>query len=194
MFDNDRGFKIVARHACPGLGSSAGIPCEHWQSVGDTLQTTGRLADRAFKVRNGGKRFVVYMEAYTYWKGTAPWSVLVKGALLSEREHLPTVSLVFILRPRRYRPQKGVSRLRARGKPTQQVWFEEVCPWKLRPASWWETTPGLMALYPLCRHGKSRRGAVSHAAGVIQERVTDPMARGDMLTTLGVFGKLAYPG
>jgi hypothetical protein len=194
MFDNDRGFKIVARHACPGLCSLAGTPCDQWQSVGDTLQTTERLADRAFRVRSGEERFVVYMEAYTSWKKSAPWSVLVKSALLSEREQLPTVSLVFIQRPRRYHPQKGEFRLSARGKPTQQVWFEEVCLWKVKPASWWEATPGLMALYPLCRHGRPWRGAVSYAAGVIQEQVTNPMARGDLLTTLGIFGKLAYPG
>ena len=194
MFDNDRGFKIVARHACPGLCSLAGIRCEQWQSLGEILQTTERLADRAFEVRSGEEKFIVYMEAYTYWKEAALWSVLVKSALFSERERLPTVSLVFVLRPRRYRPQKGMFRLGARGKPTQQVWFEEVCLWKLKPASWWEATPGLMALYPLCRHGKPRRRAVSYAAGVIQERVTDPTARGDLLTTLGIFGKLAYPG
>ncbi len=193
MFDNDRSFKIVARHACPGLCALAGIPCHHWQPLGDTVQTTERLADRAFRVRSGAERFVVYMEAYTYWKKSAPWSVLVKSGMLSERERLPTVTLVFILRPRRYRPQRGVFRLRARGRPTQHVWFHEVCLWKLKPASWWETVPGLMALYPLCHHREPDREAIGYAAEVIQEGVTDPVICGDLLTSLGIFGKLAYP-
>lgn len=50
-----------------------------------------------------------------------------------------------------------------------------------------------MALYPLSRHSKSQRGAISHAAGVIAERVEDVATRGDLLTTLGIFGKLANP-
>ncbi len=194
MFDNDRSFKIVARHACPGLCALAGIPCHSWQPLGDTVQTTERLADRAFRVRSGAERFVVYMEAYTYWKKSAPWSVLVKSGMLSERERLPTVTLVFILRPRRYRSQRGVFRLRARGRPTQHVWFHEVCLWKLKPASWWETVPGLMALYPLCHHREPEREAIGYAAEVIQEGVTDPVSCGDLLTSLGIFGKLAYPG
>ena len=37
------------------------------------------------------------MEAYTRWQADAPWSVLAKSGLLSQRERLPTKSLVYIL-------------------------------------------------------------------------------------------------
>jgi hypothetical protein len=50
-----------------------------------------------------------------------------------------------------------------------------------------------MPLYPLCRHQQRPREAVTRAAEVIEGQVSDPSVRGDLLTTLGVFGKLAYP-
>lgn len=103
MPDYDGGFKIVAHHAVQELSRLAGVSCDHWKSIRDTLQTTERLADRAFEARHDGERFIVYMEAYTYWKDSALWNVLAKSALLSERERAPTVSQIFILRPRGYR-------------------------------------------------------------------------------------------
>src|ERR1700688_156551 len=95
----DSGFKIVAHVAARKLGTVAGVPSDEWQPVSDTLQTTERLADRAFRARLGQERFIVYIEAYTRWDKDVPWSVLAKSGLLSQRERLPTISLVFILRP-----------------------------------------------------------------------------------------------
>jgi hypothetical protein len=51
-----------------------------------------------------------------------------------------------------------------------------------------------MALYPLCRHGRRPRAAITYAAGVIQEGVPDTIVRADLLATLYIFGKLVYPG
>jgi hypothetical protein len=157
------------------------------------VQTTERLADRAFRARRGRERFVVYMEAYTYWTRAAPWSVLSKSGLLSERERLPVVSLLYVLRPRGYRPQGGQFRLAVGGEPTQQVWFREVLLWEQEPQPWWETCPGLMVLYPLCRHRRSSRSALVHAAGAIAAAVPDVVVRADLLTTLGLFGRLVHP-
>jgi predicted transposase YdaD len=50
-----------------------------------------------------------------------------------------------------------------------------------------------MALYPLCRHHRSRRQAVAYAAETIVARTPDHILRADLLTTLAIFGKLAYP-
>ncbi len=94
-------------------------------------QTTERLADRAFRARNGDRRFVVYMEAYTRWTDSAVWSVLAKSGLLSERERLPTRRLLSILAPHGHRSQDGEVRLVAEeDEPTQHIWFREVCLWK----------------------------------------------------------------
>jgi hypothetical protein len=190
MAEFDAGFKIVAHHAGRGLTRMAGIAVQHWQPVGDTLQTTERLADRVFLAGNGGERFVVYMEAYTRWVESAVWSVLAKSGLLSERERLPTRSLIFVLLPQGYQDQEGKFRLEAEGEPTQQVWFREVCLWKQQPQPWWEEQPGLMALYPLCRHGQELPQAVAHAAAAIRRRELDSARRADLLTTLGIFGRL----
>lgn len=112
---------------------------------------------------------------------------------MSERERLPVMSLIFVLLPRGYRAQGGGFRLEVGGNPTQQIWFKEVCLWRQQPQPWWEESPGLMALYPLCQHGKPRRDAVSYAARKITERATDTIVRADLLTTLGIFGKLVSP-
>jgi len=133
------------------------------------------------------------MEAYTRWDKHARWSVLAKSGLLSERERLPTVSLVYVLLPRGYRPQRGTFRLKVGGQRTQQVWFEEICLWKEQPQPWWEEAPGLMALYPLCQHGQSPQAAVQHAAQSIQSRVPDPVQRANLLVTLAIFGKIKLP-
>src|SRR5438132_5523669 len=122
----DAGFKIAARVSGRQLAAMAGVACDSWAPAVSEVQTTERLADRVFQARRGRDRFLVYMEAYTYWKSSAPWSILSKSALVSERERLPTVSLVYILRPRGYRPQGGNFRLAFDGAATQQVWFREI--------------------------------------------------------------------
>jgi hypothetical protein len=194
MADFDAGFKIVARHAGRGLTRMAGFTVDQWEAIGDTLQTTERLADRVFRARNGKERFIVYMEAYTRWVESAVWSVLAKSGLLSERERLPTRSLIFVLLPQAYQEQQGQFRLQVAGEPTQQIWFREICLWKQQPEPWWEHQPGLMALFPLCQHGMELPQALIHAAGAIRRRELDSARRADLLTTLGIFGKLKNRG
>src|SRR5262249_34170010 len=87
----------------------------------------------------------------------APWDLLAKSGLLSQRLRLPTVCLVFVLLPRGFRSQGGPWRLEAAGAPTQQLWFREVPLWELEPEEWWERVPGLMALYPSAGTGERRR-------------------------------------
>ena len=96
MPDYDAGFKIVAREAGRKLSEVAGIQSDAWEPIGDTVQATERLADRAFRARLGRERFLVYMEAYTRGQSSAPWSILAKSGLLSERERLPALSVVFV--------------------------------------------------------------------------------------------------
>jgi hypothetical protein len=91
---SDAGFKIAARVSGRQLAAMAGVACDWWAPAVSEMQTTERLADRVFQARHGSQRFLVYMEAYSYWKTSAPWSILSKSGLLSERERLPTVSLV----------------------------------------------------------------------------------------------------
>ena len=193
MPDYDAGFKLVARNAGRSLSQLAGVVCEHWEPIGGEVQAVERLADRAFRARQGKENFVVYMEAYTRWHRLAPWSVLAKSGLLSERERVPTLSLIYILLPRGYHSQEGTFRLAIGSAATQQIWFREICLWQHEPQAWWEESAGLMALYPLCRHGRSRRQAVTLAAEAIVARSPDPILRADLLTTLAIFGKLAYP-
>jgi hypothetical protein len=190
MADYGVGFKIVAHHSGRGLTQLADIATDKWEPIGDTLQTTERLADRVFRARHGTERFIVYMEAYTRWVDSAVWSVLAKRGLLSEREWLPTRSLIFVLLPRGYRPQQGLFRLAVAEEPTQQVWFREICLWKQEPQPWWEHHPGLMALYPLCRHGQDLAEAVVYAATVIRRQELDSVRQADLLTSLSIFGKL----
>ena len=85
MAEYDAGFKIVARMAGPGLTRMGRIPFDRLEPISDTLQTTERLADRAFRASHRGRKFVVYMEAYTRWVESAVWSVLGKSDLLSEQ-------------------------------------------------------------------------------------------------------------
>jgi hypothetical protein len=189
----DAGFKIVARAAGQQLAAVAGIVCDRWSPIVSEVQTAERLADRVFRARRGRDRFVVYIEAYTYWATAAPWSILSKSGLLSERERLPTVSVVYILRPRGYRPQGGQFRLAIPEGPTQQVWFREVCLWQVQPEPWWDEVPGLMALSPLCRQERPPGDVVGHAVQAITARTPDTIQRADMLTTLAIFGNLAHP-
>jgi hypothetical protein len=191
MPDYDGGFKIAARFSGAGLSRWGGIVPDTWDPIGDTLQTTERLADHAFRASKGGEKFVVYFEAYTRWVESAPWSVLAKSGLLSERERLPTLSLVFVLLPQGYKKQKGTFQLKIQpDRRTQQVWFKEVCLWKQKPEPWWEKHPGLMALYPLCDHGREAAAAVAHAAEAIRHQALDSLRRADLLTTLAIFGGL----
>jgi hypothetical protein len=192
MPDYDAGFKIVARAAGPALGELVGLHCDEWEPIGGEVQATERLADRVFRVRQGRERFIVYLEAYTRWAAAAPWSVLAKSGLLAERERLPVVSLVFVLQRRGYRSQGGDFRLEARGAPTQHVWFEEVCLWQHQPEPWWEEAPGLMPLFPLCRHNLHPRQAIERAATAIADHTRERVQRATLLTTLGIFGRLAY--
>jgi hypothetical protein len=191
---SDSGFKIAARVSGQQLATLAGVVSDLWTPIVSEVQTAERLGDRVFRAQRGRQRFVVYMEAYTHWTAAAPWSVLSKSGLLSERERLPTVCLVYILRPRGYRPQGGQFRLAVDEGPTQQVWFREVCLWQLEPRPWWDTAPGLMALSPLCRQEKPPQEVVGYAAEAIAAHTTDTVQRADLLTTLAIFGKLVYPG
>jgi hypothetical protein len=84
----DSGFKIAARVSGRQLAAIAGVVSDQWEPIVSEIQTTERLADRVFRARRGKQRFVVYMEAYTYWNSSAPWSILLKSAMLSERERL----------------------------------------------------------------------------------------------------------
>jgi hypothetical protein len=79
------------------------------------------------------------------------------------------------------------------GDVTQEVRFREVCLWKVVPEDWWRQVPGLMALYPLCRHRQEPRQAIQHAAEVIEEKVPGEVDRADHLLLLDIFGGLAYP-
>jgi hypothetical protein len=191
--DFDIGFKMAAHVSSHEMSQLGGLRPDVWEPIGDTLQTTARLADRAFRARQGDDRFVAYFEAYTRWSEDARWNILCKSALLSERERLPTRTLVFVLTPDRYREQHGTFRLEAAGEATQQVWFREICLWREQPQPWWETVPSLMALYPLCAHARLAEEAIRHAAETIIGRVSEPVARGNLLATLAIFGNLSYP-
>jgi hypothetical protein len=152
------------------------------------VQAAERFVDRAFLARKSGERFVVYFEAYTHWRKEAPWNLLAKSGLLSERERLPTVSVVFILRKRGYKPQNGKFQLTVQGEVTQHLRLREVCLWTLEPEIWWQSSPGLMALYPLCHRGQTAKQAVSFAAGAIKAATADTIVRANLLTTLAIFG------
>lgn len=194
MPDYDAGFKIVAHVSSRGLAELGGVHCRSLHALTGEVQATQRLADRVFRGETESEKFVVYMEAYTRWQDSAVWSVLAKSGLLAEQYRLPVVSLVYILLPRGYRDQHGSFRLEAAGGPTNQVWFREVRLWEQEPQPWWEESPGLMALYPLCHHGRSRKEAIMLPAQLIKQRVADRKLRADLLTTLGIFGRLSSPG
>ena len=188
----DSGFKIAARTSGRQLADIVMSPVDEWLQVVSEVQTAERFADRAFRARRGSEWFVVYFEAYTHWRKEAPWNLLAKSGLLSERERLPTLCLVFILRPRGYKPQHGRVQLKVEGQTSQFLRLKEICLWQVEPEPWWEQVPGLMALYPLCRHGRPAKQAVAHAAGAITAATADSIIRADLLTSLAIFGKLAY--
>jgi predicted transposase YdaD len=193
MAEIDHSFKIAAHNSGRDMSRLGRLHCDEWEPIGDTLQTTERLADRAFRAQRSGAVFVVYFEAYTTWRDDARWDILAKSGLLSARERLPTRTLVFILTPERYREQQGTYRLEVEGEPTQQIWFHEICLWREQPQSWWETVPGLMALYPLCDHQHSAEDAIKFATQAIAGQCKDTLVCADLLTALGVFGKMAAP-
>jgi hypothetical protein len=189
----DHGIKIIARTTGRQLARLAGIPCKHWEPAESTLQATvEKLADRVFLARQGKERFVVYFEFYTTWDPDAPWDMLAKSGMLSQREKLPTCAVAVVLRPQGFKSRR-LFRLSARGKPTQALWYEEVCLWKMEPEPWWEKVPGLMALYPLCRHNSLPQDAIVHAAGAIEHLIKPAGERADLLTVLGIFSRLGYP-
>lgn len=193
MAELDISFKITAHSSGREMCRLRGIRPDVWEPIGDTVQTTERLADRAFRAREGTEAFVVYFEAYTTWRPEARWNILAKSGLLSEREQLPTRTFVFVLSPQGYHEQAGTFRLAVGAEPTQQVWFREICLWLEHPEPWWEQVPGLMALLPLCDHGRTEEDAVNFAARRITEEVQDSVVRANLLTSLGFFGRRASP-
>ena len=194
MAEYDHGFKIIARESGRALARRGGLNCRPWRPAESTLQvTTERLADRVFVARQGTEQFLVYMEFMTYWDRSSTWSLLGKSGMLAERDRLPVMTLVFVLRPRGYVRQNGTVQLSVGGRPTQQLWFQEICLWELEPEKWWEDEPGLMALYPLCHHDMEPEKSIEHAAHRIEVKESDGVKRADLLTTLGIFSRLAYP-
>jgi hypothetical protein len=113
-------------------------------------------------------------------------------ARLSKRVHLPTVCVAVVLQPRGFRTLNGTFHLQAVGEATQHLRIREVCLWQLTPEPWWEEQPGLMALYPLCHHGKQPRAAIQHAAAAIERKLTGTGELANGLYLLHVFGGLAY--
>jgi hypothetical protein len=194
MAEFDHGLKRITDTSARELVRVAGIACGRLTPLEGTLPATVELlADRAFRASRGRERFVVYFEFYTRWHRHAPWDMLAKSGLLSQRLRLPTVCLAFVLLPRGFRSQGGEFRLEAGGAPTQHLWFREVCLWRLRPEDWWERVPGLMALYPLCRHGRTPAEAIRHAARAIERGAGEAPTRADNLALLNIFGELAFP-
>ena len=194
MAEFDHGIKMIADTTGRALARIAGVACQRLRPIESTLpRTTELLADRAFRASQGRDRFVLYFEFYTRWQRSAPWDMLAKSGFLSQRERRPTVCLAFVLLPRGYKPQRGTFRLASGGRATQQLWFHEVCLWKLRPEAWWEDVPGLMALYPLCAHGRAPRDAIRHSTEAIAAVVPEPAVQAEKLVLLDIFGGLAYP-
>jgi hypothetical protein len=193
MAEFDHGFKMIANTTNRELARVAGVACQLHPLESTLPKTIELLADRAFQAKRGRERFVRYFEFYTTWDRNAPWDILAKAGLLSQRARLATVCLVFVLLPRGYRPQAGRFRLEALGDTTQEVRFREVCLWQVVPQDWWQGVPGLMALLPLCRHGREPHQAIRHAAELIEQTVAGEVDRADHLVLLDIFGGLAYP-
>jgi hypothetical protein len=190
----DHSIKRITDTTGRELARVAGVACRRLRPVESTLpRTTEKLADRAFRASQGRERFILYFEFYTYWDRNAPWDMMAKAGFLSEREHLPTICLAFILLRRGFRSPGGQLRLEALGKPRQQLWFEEVPLWQEDPQPWWEDVPGLMALYPLCHHQRRPRDAITHAAERIEAHTANDLERADLLAYLNTFGQLAFP-
>ncbi len=193
MAELDHGLKEIADSAGRQLARVAGLECSRRPLESTLPATTELLADRVFLARQRRERFAVYFEFYAHWQRDAPWDMLAKSGLLSKRVHLPTVCIAIVFKARGYRPLDGTFRLEAAGGPTQQLWLREVCLWQTRPEAWWEEQPGLMALYPLCQHGKQPREAIRYAAEAIEHQVPTPGPRDEALALLSIFGEQAFP-
>jgi hypothetical protein len=190
----DHAIKMIADASGLQLARMAGINCQRLQPVESTLpRTTEMLADRAFRARRRREQFVLYFEFYTHWDRDAPWDMLAKSGFLSRREHLATACLAFVLLRRGFRSPGGQLRLEALARPTQQLWFREIPLWEQDPQPWWEEVPGLMALYPLCRHLRRPREAITHATAVIEANTAEGPERAELLACLSMFGRLAFP-
>ncbi len=189
----DHGIKELADTSGRQLARLAGMNCGSWRPLESTLPaTTELLADRVFQARQGRERFAVYFEFNTRWDRHAPWDILAKSGLVSRRVRLPTVCIAVVFRQRGFRSLEGSFRLQTAGGPTQQVWIRELCLWTVQPEPWWEDDPGLMALYPLCQHGRQPRDAIAFAAAAIERKVPLPGARDEALALLNIFGELAF--
>ena len=194
MAEFDHGTKRIAEAAGRQLARIAGVDCVTWKPLESTLPISVEfLADRVFLATRSNERFVVYFEFYTTWDPEAPWDILAKSGILSRREQLPTACIVVILQPKGAPPKKGEIRLDLGGKMVQFVGLEEVFLWEEKPEPWWDTEPGLMALYPLCHHGEDPEAAIRHAAAAIEANASDVVERRDFLTFLGIYSKMKYP-
>jgi hypothetical protein len=176
------------------LARVAGVECRRLQPVESTLpRTTEMLADRAFRASRGRERFGLYFEFSTRWDRNAPGDMLAKSGFLSHREHLPTVCVTFVFLRRGFRSPGGQLRLEALSQPTQPLWFREVCLGELQPEAWWERVPGLMVLYPLCRHRRSPREAIRHSAAASERLALSSSEQEKWLSWLHIFGGLLLP-
>jgi hypothetical protein len=165
MAEFDHGMKKIAQTTGRQLARVAGIVCQQWGPIESTLQvTTEFLSDRAFLAQQDRERFVVYFEFFTTWHSNGRWDMLAKSGILSQREKLPTKCVPVILQEEGFTLQDSQFRLEVAGNPTQQIWFQEVCLWQKEPQDWWEDAPGLMVLFPLCRHGRQPREAIEYTA------------------------------
>ena len=137
MAEFDHGTKRIAEATGRQLARIAGIECATWEPLESTLPITVELlADRAFRASNATGGFVVYFEFFTTWDGEATWDILAKSGLLSRREKLPTVCVVVVLQPERYKPQNGRIQLEAGGAIAQFVKLHEVLLWEVTPEPW----------------------------------------------------------
>jgi hypothetical protein len=75
----------------------------------------------------------------------------------------------------------------------RHLWFREVRLWEVQPEVWWEKVPGLMVLYPLCRHQGSPREAIRHSAAAIEWLALPAGQRQDWFSWLEIFGGLLLP-
>ncbi len=63
----------------------------------------------------------------------------------------------------------------------------------MQPQDWWQRVPGLMVLYPLCRHGEPVREAIRHSAAAIERLDLPAGEQADWLSWLNIFGGRLLP-